>query len=69
MKTTIYMLVFVIIGALTLKPIIPKHYPPKKVLDQKQSNVLKEIKLDNIINRIEHKVNIDSIEIKYIDSK
>lgn len=66
MKTTIYMLVFVIIGALTLKPIIPKHYPPKKVLEQKQLNVVKEIKLESMIKRIEHEVKIDSIEIKSV---
>ncbi|MEO8534258.1 MAG: hypothetical protein ABI441_10920 [Flavobacterium sp.] len=69
MKTTIYMLVFIIIGALTLKPIIPKHYPPKKVVEQKQANVLKEIKLENIINRIEYEVKVDSMEIKHIKVK
>lgn len=59
-------MIILIFGALTLSPIIPKHYPPKKVLEQKQTNVVKEIHLQSLINKLEHEVKVDSIEIKII---
>lgn len=66
MKTTICALVLLIVGALTFKPVIPKHYPPKKVLEQKQSNVFREIKLESLIRKAQHEVRIDSLELQNI---
>lgn len=66
MKTMIYGLVILIIGALTFKPMIPRHYPPKKVLEQKQSNVFREIKLESLIRKADHEVRVDSIQLEMI---
>jgi hypothetical protein len=69
MKSTIYLTALVLFSALLLSPKMPKEYPPKKVLDQRESIVFKETKIDHLINKIEFQLAKDSIVIKNIKNE
>jgi hypothetical protein len=47
-----------------LEPKIAVEYPPKEVLEQRRDIVLKEQKINALINEIEYTLVIDSLLIK-----
>lgn len=63
MKSFFYTISLVIFSAIILKPKTPTIYPPPEVIEQQKEIVLREIMLDNLINKIEYNVVIDSISI------
>lgn len=69
MKTTISLLIIMVIGFICFKPKGPNPYPPKEVLQQKDAIVFKEAKIDMLIHKIQYEMSKDSLELKYIKSK
>ena len=63
MKTTLSIMAILVFSAIMLTPKIPKEYPPKEVLEQRADIVLKESKLNNLIDKIEYTIEKDSLEI------
>lgn len=63
MKSTFSLIAFLAFSALILAPKMPKEYPPKAVLEQRESIVFKEMKIDRMINKIEYHIAEDSIQI------
>lgn len=55
-----------VFGIFFLTPKSPRPYPPVEVIRQKESIVYKEIKLNQLIDKIEYEFKKDSIEKKYI---
>ena len=62
MKTTLSLLAILVFSAIMLTPKIPKDYPPKEVLEQRADIVLKESKLNNLIDKIEYVIQKDSLQ-------
>ena len=52
-----------VFSAVMLSPKMPKEYPPKAVLEQRADIAVKEIKLKNLINKIEYVIKKDSLKI------
>lgn len=69
MKTTLYALALLVISFASIKAIIPKEYPPKKVKEERVSIRFKEQKLNNLIDEIEYKLQVDSIKLETIKSE
>lgn len=65
MKTLILILI-VFFGAVYLTPRTPIPYPPQEVLQRRDAIVFKEAKIEMLINKIEHEVKVDSIQINQI---
>lgn len=66
MKTTISILIFMVVGFICFTPRMPAPYPPESVLKQKESITFKEVKLDRLINKIEYEIHKDTIELKML---
>lgn len=69
MKTAFYTLFIVAFSFLSIKAIIPKEYPPKSVKEQQAVIKIKERKLDDLINKIEYHLEVDSIKLASINRK
>ena len=63
MKTTLSLTLVMVFSAIMLSPKLPKEYPPKKVIHQREEVVLKERVLENLIEKIEYTIIVDSIQI------
>lgn len=66
MKTALYALAIVVLSFASIKAIIPKEYPPKKVKEERVSIRVKEQKLNNLIDKIEYSLQVDSIKLETI---
>lgn len=69
MKTAIYIVTILAFSALIISPKLPKEYPPKEVLQERRSITFKEQKLEHLIEKIEHQIAQDSLNIKSLKSK
>jgi len=69
MKTALYALVIVALSFASIKVIVPKEYPPKKVKEERVSIKLKEQKLNNLIYKIQYDLHVDSIKIETIKNE
>ena len=69
MKTTLSALFLVALSFVSIKAIIPKEYPPKSVKEERISIKLKEQKLNNLIDKIEYDLEVDSIKLANIKNK
>ena len=66
MKTALYALAIVVLSFASIKAIIPTEYPPKKVKEERVSIRVKEQKLNNLIDKIEYSLQVDSIKLETI---
>lgn len=66
MKTTFYAVMILVFSFIVITPKTPKDYPPKPVMEQRRIIEFKERKIKNLINKIEHDLKTDSIQIKII---
>ena len=64
MKTILGLAFFLVISYVVIIPDAPKDYPPMDVLEQRESIVFKETKIDHLIDKIEYKQKRDSLLIK-----
>jgi hypothetical protein len=64
MKTTLSVMAILVFSAIMLTPKIPTEYPPKQVVEQRADIVLKEHTLDNLIDKIEYTIAVDSLALK-----
>jgi hypothetical protein len=63
MKTGISLIAILAFSALIIPPILPKIYPSKPVMEQREDVALKEKKLQETICEIEATLEKDSIQI------
>ena len=66
MKTTLSITLIMVFSAVLLSPKMPKEYPPKKVIVQREELVIKERKLEDLIKKIENTIAIDSVRLSFI---
>jgi hypothetical protein len=66
MKTTFSLMAILVFSAIMLKPTLEKPYPPKEVLEQRADIVLKENKLNNLIDKIDHMITVDSMMVAHL---
>lgn len=66
MKTTLSLTLVMVFSAIMLSPKLPKEYPPKKVIHKREQVVLKERVLENLIDKIEYTIAVDSMRIAAI---
>jgi hypothetical protein len=64
MKTTLSLMAILVFSAIMLAPKIPKEYPPKEVLEQRAEIVLKEKKLDHLIDNMEYIITVDKMNVE-----
>lgn len=64
MKTTVFIIALATFSALMLSPKALKEYPPRAVLEQRTEIAFKEIKINQLINTIEHTLAVDSLQLK-----
>jgi len=69
MKTALYALVIVVLSFASIKAIIPKEYPPKRVKEERVSIRLKEQKLNNLIDKLEYDLKVDSMKLETIKNQ
>ncbi|MBP1222670.1 hypothetical protein [Flavobacterium sp. 1355] len=69
MKTALYALVIMVLSFASIKAIIPKEYPPKKVKEERVSIRLKEQKLNNLIDKLEYDLKVDSMKLETIKNQ
>lgn len=62
MKTAFYIVAIVAFSALMLSPKLPVDYPPKSVLEQRKEIAFKEQNINRLIQEIEYKLEVDSIQ-------
>lgn len=63
MKTSLYTLFIVALSFLSIKAVIPKEYPPKSVKEEQTEIKFKKLKLDNLIAKMNHDLEVDSIAL------
>jgi len=69
MKTTLYFAIVLVISFIVIPTNIPKEYPPRSVKEQTESLVLKEAKIDRLVDQIKYQLAKDSIQIKAIKNE
>jgi hypothetical protein len=69
MKTALYALVIVVLSFASIKAILPKEYPPKRVKEERVSIRLKEQKLNNLIDKLEYDLKVDSMKLETIKNQ
>lgn len=68
MKTSLWILILMIVGYVCFKPKQPRDYPPVEVAQQKESIIYKETKLDRLLKTLTYEIKKDSIELQHIKS-
>jgi hypothetical protein len=66
MKTTFSILVIMVFSAIILTPKPPQNDPPKQVIEQRAEIAVKEIVLNDLIDKIEYAMVVDSVTIAII---
>ena len=64
MKTTVFIIALTAFSALMLSPKIIKDYPPKAVLEQRREIASKEDNINKLIHTIEHRLQVDSLQLQ-----
>jgi hypothetical protein len=67
MKATFTIIAVLVFSALILAPSMPAEYPSKDIIVERNEIALKENNLNNLINKLETGVAIDSIKISSIN--